>query len=85
MQELDEMIRGWQQRRCGVAAPRRLIRSSQIIEDMTVLLCERGHHRHHRFHQREPSGLWVPTLPLRQRTPGRMALSAALFVGSTPS
>ena len=33
--------------------------------------------------QRAPSGRWVPTLPLRQRTPGRMARSAAGCVGST--
>jgi hypothetical protein len=31
----------------------------------------------------EPSALWVPKMPLRQSTPGRIARSAALFVGST--
>src|SRR5687767_12089082 len=35
--------------------------------------------------KREPSLLWVPKLPLRRCTPGRMARSAVLFVGSTPS
>jgi hypothetical protein len=34
---------------------------------------------------REPWALWVPKLPWRQRTPGRIARSAALFVGSTPA
>ena len=63
------MIRGWQQRRCGVAAPRRLIRSSQIIEDMTVLLCERGHHRHHRIHQPGALGALGPNAPLAPEGP----------------
>jgi MoaA/NifB/PqqE/SkfB family radical SAM enzyme len=31
---------------------------------------------------REPSALWVPTRPLRQSTRGRLARSAAWFVGS---
>src|SRR5712691_3981 len=35
--------------------------------------------------KREPSSLCVPKLPLRHSTPGRSDLSAALFVGSTPS
>src|SRR5215467_245870 len=35
--------------------------------------------------KREPSALCVPKLPLRQSTPGRIALSAVLLVGSTPS
>jgi predicted ATPase len=35
--------------------------------------------------QRQPSALWVPKLPLRQRSPGRIARSAALLVGSTSS
>src|SRR5712691_11752171 len=35
--------------------------------------------------KREPSALCVPKLPLRQSTPGRIALSAVLFVGSTPA
>src|SRR6516162_7925855 len=35
--------------------------------------------------KREPSALCVPKLPLRQSTPGRIALSAILLVGSTPS
>jgi hypothetical protein len=35
--------------------------------------------------KQEPSGLWVPKLPLRQSTSGRMARSAALCVGSTPA
>src|SRR5712691_7901605 len=35
--------------------------------------------------KREPSALCVPKLPLRQRTPGRIDLSAALLVGSTPA
>src|SRR5438093_10450818 len=35
--------------------------------------------------KREPSTLGVPKLPLRQRTPGRIDLSAVLLVGSTPS
>ena len=34
---------------------------------------------------REPAALGVPTLPWRQRTPGRSARSAALCVGSTPA
>src|SRR5207247_7631121 len=35
--------------------------------------------------KREPSALCVPKLPLRQSTPGRIALSAVLFVGATPA
>src|SRR5216683_6977677 len=35
--------------------------------------------------KREPAALCVPKLPLRQSTPGRIALSAVLLVGSTPS
>src|SRR4029453_5042248 len=35
--------------------------------------------------KREPSSLCVPKLPVRHSTPGRSALSAVLFVGSTPS
>src|SRR5215831_18382865 len=35
--------------------------------------------------KREPSALCVPKLPLRQSTPGRIDLSAILFVGSTPA
>jgi hypothetical protein len=63
------MIRGWQQRRCGVAAPRRRTRSSQIVEDMTVLLCARGHHRHHRVHQPGALGALGPTAPLPPADP----------------
>src|SRR5215470_5825146 len=35
--------------------------------------------------KREPASLWVPKLPLRHCTPGRIARSAVLFVGSTPA
>src|SRR5262249_17965260 len=35
--------------------------------------------------KRAPSSLCVPKLPLRHSTPGRSALSAVVFVGSTPS
>jgi hypothetical protein len=48
-----------------------------------VLLLERLHRRHPRFAKWELAGLWVPKLPLRQSSPGRMGRSAALFVGST--
>src|SRR3954467_15280461 len=34
--------------------------------------------------KRLPAALWVPKLPLRQSTAGRIACSAALLVGSTP-
>jgi hypothetical protein len=50
MQEFAEVSRGREQRRGGVAAPHRLTRHSQIIEDMTVWLFERGHCSHHHFH-----------------------------------
>src|SRR3972149_3474777 len=33
---------------------------------------------------RLPAALWLPKLPLRHRTPGGSARSAALLVGSTP-
>src|SRR5919197_6725064 len=69
MQELNEMIRGWQQRRCGVAAPRRRTRSSQIIEDITVLLFERGYYRHHRFHKPGALGALGPKAPLAPEDP----------------
>src|SRR4030095_3724875 len=35
--------------------------------------------------KRQPPSLCVPKLPVRHSTPGRSALSAVLFVGSTPS
>ena len=31
------------------------------------------------------AALWVPKLPLRHKTPGRIARSAGLFVGATPA
>jgi hypothetical protein len=34
---------------------------------------------------RDPAALWVPKRPVRHKTPGRIARSAALVVGSTPS
>src|SRR5262249_982019 len=35
--------------------------------------------------KREPASLWVPKLPLRHCTPGRIARSALFCVGSTPA
>jgi hypothetical protein len=48
-------------------------------------LLERVHHGHHGLDKPSPCARCVPKLPLRHRTPGRMAHSAVLFVGSSPA
>jgi hypothetical protein len=85
MHALFKMVRDWQQRRRLLAAQRRRARGCQIIEDMPVLLLERGDGGHHRVDKPGAPVLGVPKLPVRQRTPGQMARSAALFEGSTPA
>ncbi len=74
-----------QQGRGSLHAQRRLACRCQIVEDIPVLLLKCGDDGHDRFQNREPSGLRVQKLPLCQSTPGRMALSAALLVGSAPA
>jgi hypothetical protein len=46
------VIRGEKQRRCLLAVQHRLIRGSEIIEDVAVLLLKGGHDGQHRFDKR---------------------------------
>ncbi len=54
MHEVVELVKGWKQRRRGLAVQRRLTCVGQIIEAMAVLWLEGRHHRHHPFHTSGP-------------------------------
>src|SRR5919106_4577226 len=70
MQELLAFSRGWKQGRCRLAPQRCLTCGRQIVEDIAVLLLERRHDSHHRFH--EPGPLWTvgPKTPLAPEDAG---------------
>ena len=73
--------------RDGAAAPRRAASHAAVRYSKTLrcCCCNVATTVSMLSTKREPSALCVPKLPLRQSTPGRIALSAVLFVGSTPA
>jgi hypothetical protein len=67
-----------------MSVQRCVARGRRIVKDRALLLLQCGDGGHDRFdNPRAFCTLCVPKRPLRQRTPGRIARSAALFVGGT--